>query len=149
MLISTKGRYAVRVMLELAENDGNSYLPMKEIAKRQELSLKYLERIMANLTKNNLVEGIAGKGGGCRLTKAPADYKIGEILRATEGDLAPVSCLASDAVTCPRAASCKTLPMWTHFNSMINDYFDGITLQDLLDGNVGEQHPNLSALSGQ
>lgn len=136
MLISTKGRYAIRIMLDLAENDNNSYTPLKEIARRQELSLKYLERIMTELTKNKLVIGVSGKGGGCRLAKAPADYKIGDILRATEGDLSPVSCLACDAEHCPRSKSCKTLPMWSHFNSMINNYFDGITLDDLLQGNV-------------
>lgn len=136
MLISTKGRYAIRVMLDLAENGNNSYIPMKEIAERQELSLKYLEKIMKDLTKNKLIESVSGKGGGCRLKKSPPEYKVGDILRATEGDLAPVSCLACDADTCPKAKKCKTLPMWSRFNSIINDYFDGITLQDLLEGNI-------------
>ena len=128
MLISTRGRYAIRVMLDLAENNNGAYIPMKEVAKRQELSLKYIERIMPVLTKNKLVEGIHGKGGGYRLTRKPADYKIGDILRLTEGDLAPVSCLECTAETC------KTLPMWTKFKTMIDDYFDGITLDDLLNG---------------
>lgn len=134
MLISTKGRYAIRVMLDLAENDNDSYIPMKEVAKRQELSLKYIERIMPDLKKNNLVEGIHGKGGGYRLTRDPADYKIGDILRLTEGDLAPVSCLECDASPCPRADFCKTLPMWTKFNHMTDHFFDNITLEDLLTG---------------
>lgn len=134
MLISTRGRYAIRVMLDLAENNNGAYIPMKEVAKRQELSLKYIERIMPVLTKNKLVEGIHGKGGGYRLTRKPADYKIGDILRLTEGDLAPVSCLECNAETCSRAETCKTLPMWTKFKTMIDNYFDGITLADLLNG---------------
>lgn len=136
MLISTRGRYAIRVLLDLAEHNNGSYIPMKEVAKRQELSLKYMERIMPDLTKNKLVEGIQGKGGGYRLTKELEEYKIGDILRITEGDLAPVACLECDAKPCSRSEICKTLPMWKKFDTIINEYFDGITLKDLMEGKV-------------
>lgn len=136
MLISTRGRYAIRVMLDLAENYNGAYIPMKEVAARQDLSLKYIERIMPDLTKNKLVEGIHGKGGGYRLTREPSDYRIGDILRLAEGDLSPVSCLECDAKPCQRSETCKTLPMWKKFKDMIDDYFDGITLQDLLENNL-------------
>lgn len=132
MLVSTRGRYALRVMIDLAEHSGGEYVPMKSVAQRQNLSLKYLERILPVLAKNSLVEGVHGKGGGYRLTRKPSEYKIGEILRLTEGDLAPVSCLECNAQPCDRAAECKTLPMWKGFHDMANKYFDGITLEDLI-----------------
>ncbi|MBQ8558472.1 MAG: Rrf2 family transcriptional regulator [Tyzzerella sp.] len=132
MLISTRGRYAIRLMIDLAENDTGSYIPMKDVAERQELSLKYMERITPVLTKNGLIEGIHGKGGGYRLTKAPEEYRIGDILRLTEGDLAPVSCLECGAKPCERAGECRTLPMWTQFKNIIDEYFDGIKLSDLI-----------------
>ena len=132
MLISTRGRYAIRLMIDLAENDTGSYIPMKDVAERQELSLKYMERITPVLTKNGLIEGIHGKGGGYRLTKAPEEYRIGDILRLTEGDLAPVSCLKCGAKPCERAGECRTLPMWTQFKDVIDEYFDGIKLSDLM-----------------
>lgn len=132
MLISTRGRYAIRLMIDLAENDTGSYIPMKDVAERQELSLKYMERITPVLTKNGLIEGIHGKGGGYRLTKAPEEYRIGDILRLTEGDLAPVSCLECGAKPCERAGECRTLPMWTQFKDVIDEYFDGIKLSDLM-----------------
>lgn len=134
MLISTRGRYAIRVLLDLAENSKGSYIPMKDVAKRQELSLKYIERIMPVLTKNQLVEGVHGKGGGYRLTRSPEEYKIGDILRLTEGDLAPVSCLECNAKPCTRAGECKTLPMWREFKHLIDEYFDRITLDDVMKG---------------
>lgn len=133
-MISTRGRYALRVMLDLAKNaKGDSYVPMREVSARQGLSLKYMERIMPFLTKQNFVEGQHGKGGGYRLCRAPKDYTVGEILRATESDLAPVSCLESGAVPCRRAGICPTLPMWKEYYDMTNRYFDGITLQKILD----------------
>lgn len=132
MMISTRGRYALRVMLDLAENRTEGYIPMKQVAERQELSLKYIERIMPVLSKNNYVEGVHGKGGGYRLSREPKDYKVGDILRLAEGDLAPVACLECGAEPCERAGECKTLPMWTEFHKMVNDYFDGITLADLM-----------------
>lgn len=132
MMISTKGRYALRVMIDLAQNYGNGFVPMKEVAKRQNVSLKYLERILPVLTKNKLIEGLQGKGGGYRLTLAPDRYRVGDILRLTEGDLAPVACLGRDADVCERAGTCKTLPMWSEFYKLTNAYFDGITLSDFL-----------------
>lgn len=132
MMISTKGRYALRVMIDLAEHREDGYIPMKEVADRQEISLKYLERILPVLSKNNLVEGIHGKGGGYRLSRVPEDYTVGEILRLEEGDLAPVACLACGAAPCNRQAHCKTLSMWKKFHAMTNDYFDAITIADLL-----------------
>lgn len=132
MLISTKGRYALRVMLALAENYGNGYVPMKEVAEKQNISLKYLERIVPVLTKNNMIEGLQGKGGGYRLTSAPDRYRVGDILRLTEGDLAPVACLSCDADICERSGTCKTLPMWTEFYKLTNTYFDGIKLSDIM-----------------
>lgn len=133
MMISTRGRYALRVMIDLAENCQNGYIPMKEVAERQELSLKYIERIMPSLVKEGLVEGIHGKGGGYRLVKSPEEYTVGDILRISEGDLAPVSCLENNAEPCSRSEVCKTLPMWKKLYGMVNDFFDSITLKDLLD----------------
>lgn len=132
MMISTKGRYALRVMIDLAEHYSDAYIPMKDVASRQELSLKYIERIMPLLTKGNLVQGVHGKGGGYRLSKAPQDCTVGEVLRLAEGDLAPVACLECGAQPCGRAAECRTLPMWNRFYEMLNAYFDGITLADLM-----------------
>ena len=136
-IISTKGRYAIRVLLDLAEHRNGSYIPMKEVAERQEISLKYLEKILPVLTKNNLIKGVHGKGGGYMLTREPEEYTIGEILRLAEGDLAPVSCLQKGAEPCKKAAECRTLPMWSKFNDLINDYFDGITIKDLMKEEVG------------
>ena len=132
MLISTRGRYALRVMIDLAENQIGGYIPMKDVAKRQGVSLKYLERILPVLAKNGLIEGVHGKGGGYKLTRAPAEYKVGEILRLTEGDLAPVACLGCGAEPCARAGECRTLSMWSGFHQVINAYFDGITVADLM-----------------
>ena len=132
MLVSTRGRYALRVMLDLAERYSEDYIPMKDVAGRQNLPLKYLEKIMPLITKGALVEGVHGKGGGYRLMKRPEDCLVGDILRLTEGDLAPVACLGCDAKPCERANDCRTLPMCSTFYRMVNDYFDGITLADLL-----------------
>ena len=120
-MISTRGRYALRVMIDLAEHYGSGFVPMKEVAQRQEISLKYVERIMPLLTRAELVEGLAGKGGGYRLCRPPEQYSAGEILRAAEGDLAPVSCLGGGAKPCPRAAVCRTLPMWEKYYQMTRD----------------------------
>lgn len=132
MMISTRGRYALRVMIDLAEHNDGSYIPMKEVAERQELSLKYLERIVPVLTKNKLIKGVHGKGGGYRLNKAPSEYTVGQILRLTEGDLAPVSCLEQGAEPCKRAAECRTLKMWTDFYKITNEFFDNISIADLI-----------------
>lgn len=132
MMISTRGRYALRVLLDLAEHQTEGYIAMKKVAERQGISLKYIERIMPVLSKNNYVEGVHGKGGGYRLTRTPNAYRVGDILRLTEGDLAPVACLGCDAKPCERAGECKTLPMWADFHKVANQYFDNITLADLL-----------------
>lgn len=131
MTISTKGRYALRVLIDLAENSNGSYIPMKVVAKRQGLPLKYLEHILPTLKQNNIVEGVQGKGGGYRLTRKPEEYTIGEILRLVEGDFAPVSCLECGAKPCERADQCRTISMWKNLQSIIDGYFDGITLKDL------------------
>ena len=131
-MISTRGRYALRVMIDIAEHSGGDFVPMKEVAARQEISLKYIERIMPLLTKENLVEGQHGKGGGYRLCRPPEDYPVGEILRATEGGLAPVACLDCGAKPCSRAAECRTLPMWQKYYAMTNEFFDGISVADLM-----------------
>ena len=132
MMISTRGRYALRVMIDLAEHSNGGYTPMKDVAARQEISLKYLERILPVLAKNNLIEGIQGKGGGYRLTRPPEAYPVGEILRLTEGDLAPVACLENGSTPCGRSIECRTIEMWSRLNQLINDFFDGITLADLM-----------------
>lgn len=132
MLISTRGRYALRVLIDLAEYEEDGYTPLKDIAGRQDISQKYMESIMTKLSKNKLVEGVHGKGGGYRLNRSPEDYSVGEILRITEGTLAPVACLERDAQPCPRAADCRTLPLWDKLNDMITGYLDSISLADLL-----------------
>ena len=131
-MISTRGRYALRVMIDLAEHRDEGYIPMKEVARRQGISLKYLEQIMPALSKSGLVEGVHGKGGGYRLSRPPEQYTAGEILRLAEGDLAPVACLECGAQPCQRKAYCKTVAMWTKFYDLTNDYFDHITVADLL-----------------
>ena len=134
MMISTRGRYALRVMIDLAEHIDNGYVPMKEVAKRQEISLKYLERILPVLVKKGLVEGVQGKGGGYKLSRAPENCTVGEILRLTDGNLAPVACLDCNAEVCEKKNTCKTLSMWTEFHHITNEYFDGITIADLVNG---------------
>lgn len=139
-MISTRGRYALRVLIDLAEHRNGQFIPMKEVAERQEISLKYIERIMPLLTKEKFVEGQHGKGGGYKLCREPENYTVGEILRAAEGDLAPVACLGQNAELCPRAAACRTLPMWERYYKMTNDYFDGITLADLMNTEIGQDY---------
>ena len=138
MLISTKGRYALRVMLDLAEHAREDRVPMKDVAARQQISLKYLEQILPRLTKSGMVEGVHGKGGGYRLTRAPEDYSIGEILRLTEGDLAPVSCLECTAPACPRMEGCRTRPLWEGLDKVVNTYLNSFTLADLADNQQGK-----------
>ncbi len=131
-MITTRGRYALSVMIDLAEHQKEGYIPMKEIAERQKLPLKYLERIMPALSKSDLVEGVHGKGGGYRLSRRPEEYSAGEILRLVEGDLAPVACLEADAVPCSRRGACKTIAMWERFHDITNEYFNNISLADLI-----------------
>ena len=132
IMISTRGRYALRVMIDIASNQGDGYVPMKDVAARQGLSLKYLEQIIPPLKDHGLIKGIQGKGGGYRLTKNPSEYNIGEILRLTEKDLAPVSCLAEGAPECERRQGCKTIKLWEGLEKVTNEYLDSKTLDELL-----------------
>lgn len=132
MMISTKGRYALRVMIDLASQNTLSYTPLKEITKRQNISTKYLESILSSLVKAKLVLGIRGKGGGYRLTKPPAEYTVGSILKLTEGTLSPVSCLAAESPPCDNRMDCPTRTMWEELDQLIDHYFEGITLEDLV-----------------
>ena len=132
MIVSTRGRYALRVMIDIAEHANEPYIPLKSIAARQGISEKYLESIVVLLSRAGLVEGVRGKGGGYRLTRSIDQYSVGEILRLTEGSLAPVTCLEGAENTCPRAGQCHTLPMWEKLDSLINGYLDSVSLADLL-----------------
>ena len=132
MIVSTKGRYALRVMLCLAQRSEGEFVPLKEISEQEGISQKYLESIMTVLSKAGFVDAVHGKGGGYRLNRRPADYTVGSILKLTEGSLAPVSCTAQGAAACSRTTCCRTLPMWETLERMINDFFAGITLEDLL-----------------
>ncbi len=132
MLISTKGRYALRVMADLAQHPTEGYIPLKEIAERQEISEKYLEAIIKILVKARLLSGVRGKGGGYKLTRSPEQYSVGDILRLTEESLAPVACLGGNSEPCVRASGCLTLPLWQGLDRVIHEYLDGVTLADLL-----------------
>lgn len=132
MMISTRGRYALRVMIDLAEHQSEGYVAMKTVAERQDISLKYLEKILPALVSSKLIEGVHGKGGGYRLLKAPEDCTVGEILRLTEGDLAPVACLTDENGMCKRTADCRTLPMWRELNHRINEYLDSVSIRELM-----------------
>ena len=131
-MISAKGRYALQVMIDLAEQKREEYLPLKDIAERQELSLPFLARIMSELSKAGLVEAVQGKGGGYKLTRAPENYTVGEILRLTDESFAPVSCVAPDSTKCEKSSECRTYPMWAQAYELLSKYFDGITLRDLM-----------------
>lgn len=131
-MISTKGRYALRVMIDLAHRNSENYVPLKDIAEKQGISKKYLEIIVKELVKAKLLKGMSGKGGGYKLSRKPEEYSVGEILNVTESSLAVVSCLENGAEICPRASGCDTLPMWTELNDMIQNYLNGKKLSDLL-----------------
>lgn len=135
-MISTKGRYAVRFMIDLAEQPEGVPVPLEGVARRQGISKKYLEIIVKQLVGGKLVKGASGKGGGYRLLRKPEEYTVLEILEITEGSLAAVSCLGKQAESCPREEICQTLPMWKKFDAMVQDYFAGITIADLRDRNV-------------
>ena len=138
MIVSTKGRYALRVMLCFAQRGGDEYVPLKEIAEAEGISQKYLESIMTILSKAGFVDAVHGKGGGYRLNRAPGDYTVGSILKLTEGSLAAVSCTSQGAAACSRTTCCQTLPMWEKLEKMIDEFFEGITLADLLkEGQTG------------
>ena len=134
-LVSTKGRYALRMMLDLAENSAGSYVPLKEIAERQNISLKYMEAIMPNLVKAGLVSAIQGKGGGYMLSKNIGEYTVGEVLKASEGSMVPVACLEG-GFECPRSSICKTRKVWEKMDLMIDGYLDNLPLSDLLEDDM-------------
>ena len=137
MLISTKGRYALRVMIDLAEHQTDTFVSLRGIAERQEISEKYLESIIRMLVKARVLESLRGKGGGYRLKKAPDEYTVDNILRLTEDSLAPVSCLEQDADICPRAGACRTLSLWQGLDKVIHDYLGSATIADLMDHDAG------------
>lgn len=131
-MISTKGRYALRVMIDLAEHEGEEYQPLKDIAARQEISKKYLEIIVKELVEGGLITGVSGKGGGYRLCRRPEEYPVGEILERMVGSLSAVACLTADAAPCPKAADCQTLPLWAEYDRLTHDFFYGKSLRDLI-----------------
>ncbi len=131
-MISTKGRYALRVMIDLAEHEGEGNIPLKTIAERQTISKKYLEIIVKELVKGGLIVGASGKGGGYRLKRKPDEYTLGEIIELMEGSFAPVACLEKNADVCPRADTCQTLPLWKEYHQLIHDFFYGKNLSELL-----------------
>ena len=137
MIVSTKGRYALRVMVQLAASQPGEYMPLGQISRREGISMKYLEAIFAVLVKAGFVEGLRGKGGGYRLTHSPAAYTVGSVLRLTEKSLAPVGCMAAGTPACDRAGRCPTRSMWQELDRMISAYFDSITLADLAAGCSG------------
>ena len=132
MIVSTKGRYALRVMVSFAQRGNEDYIPLKEIAEAEGISQKYLESIMTTLSKAGFVDAIHGKGGGYRLHRRPEEYTIGSILKLTEGSLNVASCTSQGAAACSRSSCCQTLPMWERLDRMIDEFFEGITLADLL-----------------
>ena len=134
MIVSTKGRYALRVMVNLAQHNPEEYVPLKEIAETEGISQKYLESIMTVLSKADFLDAVHGKGGGYRLNRRPDGYTIGAILKLTEGSLAAVSCTSQGPAACARTECCQTKPMWERLDRMIHDFFEGITLEDLLSG---------------
>lgn len=140
MLVSTRGRYAIRVMIDLAEHMNGKYIPMKEIADRQDVSLKYMTKIMQALTKSGMLDGQHGKGGGYKLNRDPEEYRVGDILRLTEGTLAPVACIDETDCKCDRSFECRTRPMWNGLDKLISEYLDGITIADLMEGNTADNY---------
>mgnify|MGYP003295155092 FL=1 len=135
MIVSTKGRYALRVMVHFALKGAEDFIPLKEIAESENISQKYLESIMTVLSKAGFVDAVHGKGGGYRLNRSPDKYTVGSILKLTEGSLAAVSCTSQGPSACGRSACCQTKPMWEKLDSMIDEFFEGITLADLLENN--------------
>lgn len=135
-MISTRGRYAIRFMIDLAEQPDGTLVPLGDTAKRQGISKKYLEIVVKQLVAAGMVKGVSGKGGGYCLLREPHEYTALEVLQTTEGSLAPVACLRDGAEECPRRDHCQTLPMWTKFDSLVNDFFEGITIADLAEGRM-------------
>lgn len=135
MMVSTKGRYALTVMVDLARNSGGGYVSLADIAERENLSMKYLESIISLLNKGGMLQSLRGKNGGYRLARDPGEYNVSEILLLTEGTLAPVNCIMQDGVQCEKAATCSTLPLWAGLDRVIDDYLSRITLDDIISGN--------------
>ena len=133
MIVSTKGRYALWVMVHFATKGAGNYIPLKEIAEAEGISQKYLESIMTVLSKAGFVDAVHGKGGGYRLNREPKEYTVGSILKLTEGNLAAVSCTSQGPAACSRSTCCQTKPMWDRLDAMIDSFFEGITLADLLE----------------
>ena len=138
MMVSTKGRYALTVMLDLAQQDPESYISLREVAERQHISMKYLESIVAILNRAGLVQALRGKGGGYRLTRKPEECSVGEVLRLTEGSMAPVYCLEPGG-GCAKTESCITYPMWRQLDKIMEDYLRSVTLADLLEGRLPKE----------
>ena len=138
-MISTKGRYALRVVIDIAENENGAPVRLADVAERQEISLKYLELIIPSLAKAGIVSASHGKGGGYRLQKALSELTVGDVVRVAEGDLAPVACLKCDAAPCGRAENCKTLGIWKEYYRLTNEYFDSISIEDVIKGNIDFQ----------
>ena len=136
MMISTKGRYALRVLIDLAQNGDENFVSLKDVAERQNISMKYLEMIVSMLNKGNMVRSQRGKTGGYKLAKTPSEYTVGEILKLTEGTLAPVMCLEEGAEACERAKDCVTLPLWKELNHIIDKYLDSVTLDDVINKRI-------------
>ncbi|MBQ8604251.1 MAG: Rrf2 family transcriptional regulator [Oscillospiraceae bacterium] len=136
MMISTRGRYALRVMVDLTLQNAAGYIPLADVAERQEISEKYLESIVSSLSKKGLLDSIRGKSGGYKLNRHPSEYTVAEVLRATEGSLAPVACLNNSENNCPRKDNCPTLPMWKQLYRMTDSFFESVTIQQLADGTV-------------
>ncbi|MBQ0005192.1 MAG: Rrf2 family transcriptional regulator [Clostridiales bacterium] len=134
MMVSTKGRYALIVMIDLAKNQGDSYVSLADIAERQNLSMKYLENVVSILNKGNMLQSLRGKKGGYRLARPVADYKMSELLSLTEGSLAPVECIKNNDISCEKAASCMTLPLWVGLDRAIEEYLSKVTLEDVING---------------
>ena len=139
MIVSTKGRYALRVMLCLAQREADAYIPLKEIAEAEEISQKYLESIMTILSKAGFLDAVHGKGGGYRLNRKPEAYTVGSILKLTEGGLSAVSCTSQGAAACSRTECCQAKPMWDKLDRMIDEFFEGITIGDLLKDEISPE----------
>ena len=135
MMVSTKGRYALTVMVDLARSAGEGYVSLADIAEREKLSMKYLESIIAILNKGGMLNSLRGKNGGYKLARKPDEYTIDEILILTEGTLAPVNCIMQEGVQCDKAATCSTLPLWAGLDKAIENYLSAITLEDIIQGN--------------
>lgn len=144
MMISTRGRYALRVMIDIAVYANGSYVSLKEISERQEISVKYLEQVVALLNKAGFLQSLRGNNGGYKLTRHPSEYTAGDILRAAEGSLAPIACLKNETNDCERREKCTTLPFWENYYKTINDYVNSVTLQDLVDETIALTTDNYS-----